>query len=54
MMAAESHNVPAVRLEEFISESFQAVGVPKDDANSVAQLMTRIDLRGLTVMAYSV
>ncbi len=44
---ADPRRVPAGRLEEFVAEAFQAVGVPPDDAASIAQLMTRIDLRGL-------
>ena len=46
-MATDLRRVTAARLEEFISESFQAVGIPLKDANLAAQLMTRIDLRGL-------
>ena len=44
---SESQPIPAGRLEGFAAEAFQAVGIPPGDANTVAQLMTRIDLRGL-------
>ena len=43
----EPRRVAAGRLEEFVAEAFRAVGVPPDDAETVGQLMTRIDLRGL-------
>jgi len=37
---------PAADLRAFISRAFQAVGVPPDDADTIARLMTEIDLRG--------
>jgi LDH2 family malate/lactate/ureidoglycolate dehydrogenase len=40
-------HIPSERLEEFIAAAFQAVGIPPDDAHTIADLMTRIDLRGL-------
>ena len=39
--------IPAERLEQFIADAFRAVGIPTDDAATIAQLMTGIDLRGL-------
>jgi L-2-hydroxycarboxylate dehydrogenase (NAD+) len=45
--SSEPRLIAAGRLEEFVAEAFQAVGVPAGDAGTVAQLMTRIDLRGL-------
>ena len=44
---AEPCRIAAGQLEAFVAQAFQAVGVPLDDADSIAQLMTRIDLRGL-------
>ena len=44
---SEPQPIPAGRLEEFDAEAFQAVGIPQGDAKIIAQLMTRIDLRGL-------
>ena len=44
---SEPRRVAAGRLEEFIAQAFRTVGVPPDDAGTIAQLMTRIDLRGL-------
>jgi len=44
---ADQRRVAAARLEEFVAQAFQAVGVPVGDSDSIAQLMTRIDLRGL-------
>ncbi len=43
----EPRRIAAGRLEEFIAHAFRAVGVPPDDAKTIAHLMTRIDLRGL-------
>ena len=39
--------VAAERLAEFTAEAFQVVGIPTDDAGTIADLATRIDLRGL-------
>ena len=39
--------IPAERLEQFIADAFRAVGIPTDDAATIAQVMTDIDLRGL-------
>lgn len=44
---AEPRRVAAERLEAFVAQAFQAVGVPPADAETIARLMTRIDLRGL-------
>ncbi|MDA1090792.1 MAG: Ldh family oxidoreductase [Proteobacteria bacterium] len=41
------HRIPAERLRGFIAEAFEAVDIPPDDAGTIADLMTRIDLRGL-------
>jgi len=42
----ESRHISAARLEAFIDRTFQAVGVPAEDAQTIAGLMTRIDLLG--------
>ncbi len=39
--------VAAERLEKFTAEAFQTVGIPVDDAGTIADFSTRIDLRGL-------
>ena len=39
--------IRAERLEQFIADAFRAVDIPADDAATIAQLMTNIDLRGL-------
>jgi LDH2 family malate/lactate/ureidoglycolate dehydrogenase len=44
---ADQRRVAAARLEAFVARAFQAVGVPVGDSDSIAQLMTRINLRGL-------
>ncbi len=46
-MTGETRRIAAGRLEEFVARAFRAVGVPPDDAETIARLMTRIDLRGL-------
>jgi LDH2 family malate/lactate/ureidoglycolate dehydrogenase len=46
-MTGETRRIAAGRLEEFVAQAFRAVGVPPDDAETIARLMTRIDLRGL-------
>ena len=38
--------VPAARLQTFMAEAFQKVGLPAEDAASVAELMVRADLNG--------
>jgi LDH2 family malate/lactate/ureidoglycolate dehydrogenase len=45
--SSEPRLVSAGRLEGFVAEAFRAAGLPDGDARSVAELMTRIDLRGL-------
>ncbi len=43
----QPRRIAAGRLEDFVAQAFRAVGVPPDDAKTIAHLMTRIDLRGL-------
>ncbi len=42
----EHHLYPAADLRSFAARAFQAVGVPADQADTIAKLMTDIDLRG--------
>jgi L-2-hydroxycarboxylate dehydrogenase (NAD+) len=43
---SNTQRLPARRLERFIAEAFLAAGLPKKDAQTCAQLMTRADLLG--------
>lgn len=47
MASPDSHLIPAARLEEFTAEAYRTVGIPADDAAIIADISTRIDLRGL-------
>src|SRR5688572_6969957 len=42
----EIKRVQAADLEAFIARAFEAVGVPGEDAKSIAELMTRADVNG--------
>jgi LDH2 family malate/lactate/ureidoglycolate dehydrogenase len=44
---ASASVIPAERLKAFIAAAFEAVDIPADDADTIADLMTGIDLRGL-------
>jgi L-2-hydroxycarboxylate dehydrogenase (NAD+) len=43
---AEVTRVSVPRLEAFITQAFEAVGIPKPDAGSIAELMVRADAQG--------
>ena len=38
--------VPSARLQDFIQQALNAVGLPNADAQTVAELMTAADLQG--------
>jgi LDH2 family malate/lactate/ureidoglycolate dehydrogenase len=42
----QTARMPATRLQEFAARAFQAVGIPADDAATVADLMVQADLSG--------
>ncbi len=44
--AAASLRFPAARLEAFTAKAFEAVGISKAEAKSIAELMVRADLQG--------
>jgi L-2-hydroxycarboxylate dehydrogenase (NAD+) len=46
MSMADPQRLPAARLKRFIADAFRAVGLPKKDAETCAQLMARADLLG--------
>ena len=45
-MSAEAHRVDFGRLRYFIAQAFEAVGMPPEDARTVAALMAQADLQG--------
>lgn len=45
-MTSEALRVDAARLSCFIAQAFEVVGMPPDDARTVAGLMTQADLQG--------
>lgn len=46
MDAAATQRLPAATLRRFVAEAFAAVGLPKKDAATCAELMVRADLHG--------
>jgi len=46
-MASDGQRVPFVRLKNFCNQAYQKVGVPDNEAEIVADLLVRSDLRGV-------